>query len=625
MLGTLFLLWMFSFGGNQVEHPSDTVDLQEIAVYGSDLDKYAVGQQVLTFDKKLLKDFSGRSLGDLLQQSSGLYLRQYGEGMVASLTMRGTSAGHTAVFWNGLPVNSPSLGQTDFSLLPSEAIGKLAVHYGSSGALYGSDAIGGSVHMNSDIKFNQGHQLQVRQGIGSFGRINSGLSYGFSDHQWSTNTKFYRNFSRNDFIYQDPTRPGFPETKTQNAAVKQIGFLQDLGLNINESSQVSSSLWYNATDRQIQPLMGSRSQEVQEDKHLRWVLDYYHFKGPHTWNLKAGWVMDHMVFNRNSTNETNQYFLSAEYEYTLNDKFSSKLGSRYNMMVGDLSTYSAKEQRIEFFSSSTYRPVEHLAFSVNLRQMAYNQEMVPFTPSASAQYKILHNEKRQLALKAAVSKSYKIPTLNDRFWIPGGNTTLIPEQGTSWETGLVFQTSTKGKGNFKSEVTYYKMDVENWIIWLPQGNIWSPSNIRNVKNQGVEVATEGNYFLGELQLKTNLRYAYNQARNQSRVNANDRSFGKQLPYTPLHKIQWNVRIQRNDFEWSINQVYTGERYDTSDNESVVAPFTLWNTGIHYNWRFYKFRGNLGMQVLNLMNEQYQTMKLRAMPGRNYLVSIDINL
>ena len=75
---------MFSSGGSQLQQLSDTVDLQEIAVYGSDLGKYAAGQQVLTFDKKLIMGFSGRSLGDLLQQSSGLYLRQTGSSQLWS-------------------------------------------------------------------------------------------------------------------------------------------------------------------------------------------------------------------------------------------------------------------------------------------------------------------------------------------------------------------------------------------------------------------------------------------------------------------------------------------------------------------------------------------------------------
>ncbi len=90
-------------------------------------------------------------------------------------------------------------------------------------------------------------------------------------------------------------------------------------------------------------------------------------------------------------------------------------------------------------------------------------------------------------------------------------------------------------------------------------------------------------------------------------------------------MQWNVRAQKNGFEVFINQVYTGERYDTSDNESIVAPFTLWNTGINYQWTFYTFSGNVGMQIFNVLNEQYQTMKLRAMPGRNYQINLNFNL
>src|SRR5690606_22655544 len=136
-----------------------------------------------------------------------------------------------------LPVNSPSLGQSDFSLIPNEAVDQVAVHLGSSGALYGTDAIGGSVHLNSALRFNQGHQVQVNQGIGSFGRFNTALSYGFSNSQWATKTKFYRNYSTNNFKYQDVTRPGFPEGRTTNAAVKQWGIVHDMGWNLNDFSQ----------------------------------------------------------------------------------------------------------------------------------------------------------------------------------------------------------------------------------------------------------------------------------------------------------------------------------------------------------------------------------------------------
>jgi len=625
MLGKILLLWFFSVGDSSGHYTSDTMDLEEVAVYAAALEKYAVGQQVITLDETLLKEYAGRSLGDLLQQNSGLYLRQYGEGMVASLTIRGTSAGHTAVFWNGLPVNSPSLGQSDFSLIPNEAVDQVAVHLGSSGALYGTDAIGGSVHLNSSLRFNQGHQVRVNQGIGSFGRFNSSFSYGFSNRTWATKTRVYRNHSDNDFRYKDMTRPGFPETIATNARVSQWGIVHDMGWNLSDYSQLSTAVWYNTTDRQIQPLMGSKAQEVQKDNQLRWVVDYKYLRGLSGVILKLGWVKDHMVFNRNSTNETSQYFLSGEYEWNPMENLSSKLGVRYTHIDGDLSSFEATENRVELYSSTTYQPMNKLNFSLNLRQSLYEGEFVPFTPSLSGQFSLLKTDHHHLLWNAAISKSYKIPTLNDRYWNPGGNPGLVPEKGISWETGLDYAKKFRNSGEVNATITYYRMNVENWIIWLPQGSIWSPANIRNVINQGLEGSIGGNYPLGQLQLKGQVRYAYNQARNQTMVNSNDRSFGKQLPYTPLHKVQWDLRAEKEAWEIYISQVYTGERFDTTDNESVVNPYTLWNTGVSRQWKVSKLQGSLGVHVFNLMDEQYQTMKLRAMPGRNYQVNVSISL
>ena len=625
MLGKILLLWFFSWGDSSGRFQSDTMDLEEVAVYASALEKYAVGQQVISFDRQLLKDYAGRSLGDLLQQHSGLYLRQYGEGMVASLTIRGTSAGHTAVFWNGLPVNSPSLGQSDFSLIPNEAVDQVAVHLGSSGALYGTDAIGGSVHLNSALRFNQGHQVRINQGIGSFGRFNTAVSYGFSNARWTTKTRLYRNYSTNDFKYRDVTRPGFPETRATHAAVKQWGIVQDWGWNLTDFSQLSTAIWYNANDRQIQPLMGSGAQEVQEDNQLRWAVDYRYFRGAGSLNVKGGWVKDYMLFNRNSTNETNQYFLSGEYEWNGTKGLISKFGLRYTYIDGDLSSYSAEENRVELYASTTYQPIDRLSISLNLRQSLYEGEWVPFTPSLSGQVAVIKSESRQLLLKAAISKSHKIPTLNDRFWTPGGNPGLVPEESISWETGLDYGRKFRDRAQVKAGLTYYRMNVENWIIWLPRGSIWSPSNIRTVINQGLEGKLEGSYAFGSLHLKANAQYTYNQARNQTLVNSNDRSFGKQLPYTPLHKMQWSLRAEKDTWGCYISQVYTGERFDTTDNESVVAPYTLWNTGLSREWEIAGIKGSLGFNVFNLLDEQYQAMKLRAMPGRNYQVNLTVGI
>ena len=92
--------------------PQDTVALAEVAVHAAALDRFSAGQTLLTYEKSTLERYSARSLGDLLQETSQIFVRQYGAGMLASSSFRGTSPGHTALFWIGVPINSISLGQS---------------------------------------------------------------------------------------------------------------------------------------------------------------------------------------------------------------------------------------------------------------------------------------------------------------------------------------------------------------------------------------------------------------------------------------------------------------------------------------------------------------------------------
>ncbi len=90
------LFWVVSVIG--FVPTQDTVSLEQVEVYAPPLDRFAQGQKVVKFDSELLEAYAARSLGDLLQEQSPVFVRQYGAGMLASPSFRGTSAGHTAFF-----------------------------------------------------------------------------------------------------------------------------------------------------------------------------------------------------------------------------------------------------------------------------------------------------------------------------------------------------------------------------------------------------------------------------------------------------------------------------------------------------------------------------------------------
>lgn len=604
---------------------SDTVQLPEVEIFTAPLDKYSIGQHVHVITEKDMESFQGLALAEYLQQRTGLFLRQYGPGMLASLTMRGTSAGHNAVFWNGLPINSPSLGQADFSVLPVGGFDQVGVHFGSGGALYGTDAIGGAIHLNNKPKFGGGHHVQVASLFGSFGRWNQQVQYGFSNDKFSSRSRFYRNFSQNNFPFRNLSKIGTPTETQENAQVEQWGIMQDLAWNLNPKNQISSAIWWNKTDRKIQPVIGSNTNDTQQDQNLRWVLDYFHFGKNKIWNAKTGLVRDELIFNINSINKTTQYFTATDLDWDIHPKWNSKSGIRHTYIEGDLDTYRATETRLELYQSTNFHPSEKLSFSINLRQLVYEGNWAPFTPSLGGEWDVWDNNVQSIKLKSTFARSFKVPTLNDRFWVPGGNPDLESEKSWSGEIGLKHAFA-KNNFKFEQQITHFRMSVDNWIIWLPNGSFWSPQNIRQVNNSGLEYFLDVTQQFGEWKLGLSGNYAWNQAINQTNISENDRSKGKQLPYTPEHKFQSMFSIEKGLLSFFVNTQRVGERFVATDNASKLKPYQLWDIGVNYRWTLAgKLSGNLGAQINNLFNTDYQVLRLRAMPGRNYQLNLNITL
>ena len=611
------LFWVFSVFGLVPEQ--DTVSLAPVEVYAPVLDRFAQGQKLINFESKVLESYSARSIADLLQEQSPVFIRQYGVGMLASPSFRGTSAGHTAIFWNGLPINSPSLGQSDLSILPVEAIDQAQLHFGSSGALFGNEAIGGSLHLNSKPSFGQGFEGKIAQTFGSFGLFNTSVSGGFSTQKFSSKTRVYRQFAQNDFPYRDISVPGNPEVIEDQAQVEQLGFVQDLAWNISDKSQMKASFWWNKADRQIQPVMGSNTMDQQSDESFRAVLDYFRFGKSSVWNLKAGWVQDKMIFNE-SLNETRQFFTASDWDFAKGESWQFKAGLRATFIQGDLSTYSTMDQRFELYQSARWTASENLFLSLNLRQFAYLDNFVPFLPSIGGDWKFWDSDQQQLLLKTSVGKGFKIPTLNDQFWSPGGNPDLLPEESVSGEIGLNWLKT--GVFSWDQSLTYYRMQVDNWIIWLPQGSVWSPENIREVQNQGIEYQGKANWKIGGIKWDLGLSYTFSEALDLTSEPANPR----QLPYTPKHQANGNLSAAYSGFAVNLGSFFVGQRAIGTGIARILDSYQIWNAGLQFsNLKWGKTRFPLSFQVLNLFDKDYQVLYLRAMPGRSYQFNLTIHL
>jgi len=602
-----------------------SVELEGVTIYGDIPEKYVAGSKIQKMDSAVLAQLNNSSLADLLLQQSPVYVKQYGNGMLSSVSFRGTSAAHTAVLWHGINLNALTTGETDFATIPLFVFDQVELQYGSASSLYGSDAIGGSIHISDQKKAQAPFSIDLQQDIGSFGQFFSGVKSSYRTGKFSGTTKLYRYAAENDFPYENFTQAGNPEQRQENAAVRYQGILQNLQYQWKPERQISASIWYHQHDREIQPSMvNTDDQNEQKDQSLRMATHYTEASRIGQFDAMLGLVYDDLLYNETDRTTSTRFISSIKYEYDFNDRLSIRAGADWNYIVAASDYYENQltEHRNDLFVSLRYKPLPFWTASFNARQAFVSGFNAPFAPSLGNEFTLLDDNQQQLILKALLSRSYRVPTLNNRYWTPGGNPDLLPEKGVNVEGGAVYKYNAK-RFNAKLEATYYQMWVDEWIIWLPVGNgsVWSPENIRKVNTQGIEFMGNASRKFGNIHLTFGGNYAYTRSINQEGLNEFDQSIGKQLPYIPFYRGTVYLHADYQQWHGQVNTHYTGYRYTSTDNENYLEGFTLVNTSLERKIKIGKSHATISFQVRNLLDEEYQNLALRAMPGRSYNFSL----
>lgn len=183
--------------------------LPSIEIAAPRLRTHPPGERTEHWDSLDLVKGLSENAAELLSRQSGVYIKSYGLGSSATSSIRGGSAGQTSVIWNGLPLQSPMLGQLDLSLLPVTFIDQMEVRYGGNGASWGSGAIGGIITLDNHAHYGIGQQLDLRSSLGNFGRWDQQLKWQYGNQQLAGSTRLFYQQAKNEFPYS--IRPDLPE------------------------------------------------------------------------------------------------------------------------------------------------------------------------------------------------------------------------------------------------------------------------------------------------------------------------------------------------------------------------------------------------------------------------------
>jgi iron complex outermembrane receptor protein len=601
--------------------------LRTVEVFGKPAEVYAAGSRVSSVDSSYLSTYASGSLADALQALTPIYFKGYGASGLSSVAFRGTGASHTAVLWNGLNIAPATLGQSDFSTLPLSGVGEVEVQYGSAAATYGSGAIGGAVLLHSPVYSGEGFGADLQQEAGSFGRYFSSGRVSYSSGKLEVGASGYMRLAKNNFPYRDFSRFGAPERRQEHAAQQQYGFTQDLIYHLSSKTNVSLHGWYTSADRELQPAMGAADNKAeQQDENLRLMAALHHNSRWGQTDIKVAYFKDFLQYDDITTNsvaDVQTYQLQAEQTYTKGSNWSLRGGVNLQHYVAENDGYTRQqdESRAALFALFRYNPAEPLALSLNVRQ-AFVEGYNPLpTPALGFSWKFYNNNRHQLSLKGNASGSYRVPTLNDRFWAGAGNPDLKPEQGWSYEGGLRHLLVLGNSLLLETEAIAYNMLIDDWIQWTPdEVGHWRPVNLQKVRSQGIELSSQATATVGKVKLSGTAGYTYTSS-EQAAVYEGTGDKGKQLMYVPLHKAVFSTAASYSG--WSVlgNLNYTGLRYTSNSETSSLDGFLLLQLALSKKLQVRQNTLLLTLRSDNVTNAEYQTMVSRAMPPRGYTFSL----
>ena len=640
------------------------VTIREVPVWGRRPMK-SIGVQETRLDSLILKENIALSIADVLTFNSPIFVKQYGRATLSTVSFRGTGPSHTQVTWNGMRINNPMLGMTDFSMIPSYFIDDASLLHGTSSVNETGGGLGGLVRLSTAPADIRGFGLQYIQGIGMFRTFDEFLRLEWGDEHWQVSTRAVYQSSANDFKYRNRDKKEniyddemnivgsyYPTERNKSGAFDDVHVLQEVYYDTRRGDRFGLNAWYINSNREL-PLLTTdyaddkQFENRQREHTLRSVLSWDHYRSDWKVAAKAGYIHTWMAYDyrkdpgsgimnsiTRSRNKVDTFYGQADGEYTPNGNwfFTAGISAHQHLVESidkdiilqqggkDIVGYDKGRIELSASVSAKWRPTERLGLSAVLREEMYGTKWAT-VPAFFADCQL--SKRGNIVAKASVSRNHRFPTLNDLYFLPGGNPDLRSESGFSYEAGLSFAVGKENVYSLSGSASWYDQHIDDWILWLstPKG-FFSPRNIKQVHAYGVEMqASLAVIPARDWKLTMNGTFSWSPSINEGEpISPADQSVCKQLPYEPEFSATVTGRLTWRSWGLLYQFCYYSERYTMSSNDITLSgrltPYLMNNLSLDkafaLKWADLTLKGT----VNNLFNEEYLSVTARPMPRMN---------
>jgi len=550
-------------------------------------------------DRDTIERSGAVGVADLLARLPGAEIsRNGGQGSSSSVFLRGAESRFTAVYIDGVRVDSQTTGGAMWEQIPLAQIDRIEVLRGPAAAVYGSDAIGGVIQLFT--KKGEGKPAPYAQvGLGSRGTrtAQAGVSGGAGMVDYSLGISHERSdgFNARTTPTANPDDDGYRRT-SGNARV---------GLQIDPRHRIEGTLLASNLESQYDnnAKVDDRNHHQLRTGGLSWAARW---SDSYTTRLQATTSRSEYrttpSFYETETTLRNYLFQN---EWRLGAHlFTAALERREDELRNPAASASAAELRGERSQNALALgygvALGAHSFQANLRRDDDSEFGGKSTGSLA--YGLALTPQWRATVSAGTS--FRAPTLYQRF-SEYGVATLQPESGRNIEAGLRWT-----EGDSSVGVVAYRNRVRNLINFGAPGTCANTfgcyESIGRAEYSGVTLS--GSHRMAGVNLRGSIDWQ----------DPRDLDTGRQLARRAKRHASLGADTELAGWTWGAEVQASGRRFNEAANTNVLGGYGLVN--LYASTRVAR-DFTLLARVDNLSDKRYETARTYATEGRTLYVGL----
>ena len=656
--------------------------VREIVVVSKPAMREVVPSQKLKGE--MLEKLNTHSVADALRYFSGIQLKDYGGvGGIKTVNIRSMGTHHLGISYDGIQLGNAQNGQIDLGQFSLDNVEEITLYNGQKSAIFqpASDfGHAGAIYIRTREpeferlkeeggrwKENTNLRLKAQYGSSDMLRLSTLWEQKLSETvSSSVSAGFLTASGKYKFRYERRYPNG--ETAWDTTAVRQNGDIHAERIEANVFGRLYQGSWqvkgylYNSARGIPGAIVNNvwRRGERQQDLNtfVQAAFDKNIGDGFSTrWLAKYAYYNTHYV-NKDSTQlpvdnryKQQEVYLSTANVLELLPNWSASLSYdfKWNKLNADTYNFAFPTRISNLVSLATAIDYKHLkaqgsvlATFIKDRTSPHSSHLSPltshlskFTPALFVN--IYPFQGTFFSMRAYVKKSFRMPTFNDLYYTDMGNANLIPESALQYDAGFALNKHFEQGIIRHAEMHFdaYYNTVHDKIVAYPKGQQfrWTMLNLGKVHIKGIDVEAEADFQIGKDLIATaRAQYTYQDARDVT--DPNDSYYKHQIPYIPWHSGSAILGLSYKNWDFNYSFLYAGERYDEQENilYNHMEPWYTSDLSVRYwwkvkggRWRENGLRMTAQAEVNNVLDQDYEVIVNYPMPGRNYALTLSVEI